>query len=81
MMISNLMERNSEVKIIIQKWDRSKPLPDIDNLLIEFRAFLIDHKMKAETNQERKRKREIIYQTDILPAIGFDISNYSSNCR
>jgi hypothetical protein len=53
---------DSEVKII-QKWDSSKPLPDIDNLLIEFQTFLIDQKMKAEINQEKKRNK------------GHDISN------
>jgi Primase X len=51
---------DSEVKII-QKWDSSKPLPDIDNILIEFLAFLIDQKMKAEINQEKEKKRNNVH--------------------
>ena len=49
-------KEDSEVKII-QKWDNSKPLPDIDNLLIEFHTFLIDRKLKAEINQGKKRNK------------------------
>ena len=45
---------DSEVKII-QKWDSTQQLPDIDNLLIEFQTFLIDRKLKAEINQGKKR--------------------------
>jgi Primase X len=47
-------KRDSEVKII-QKWDNTKQLPDIDNLLIGFQTFLIDRKLKAEINQGKKR--------------------------
>ena len=47
---------DSEVKII-QRWDSSKPLPDIDNLLIEFQTFLIDQKLKADIRQAKKRNK------------------------
>jgi hypothetical protein len=47
-------KEDSEVKII-QRWDSSKPLPDIDNLLIEFQTFLIDRKLKVEVNQEKRK--------------------------
>jgi hypothetical protein len=39
-----------EVKII-HEWNKSEQLPQIDNLLVEFLAFLVDRKLKAETNQ------------------------------
>ncbi|MGA7899110.1 MAG: DNA primase noncatalytic subunit PriX, partial [Nitrososphaeraceae archaeon] len=38
---------------IIQKWDNSKPLPDIDSLLIEFQTFLIDRKLNADKEKKR----------------------------
>jgi hypothetical protein len=47
-------KEDAEVKII-QKLDNTRQLPDIDNLLIGFQTFLIDQKMKAEINQEKKR--------------------------
>jgi hypothetical protein len=46
---------DAEVKIF-QQWDSSKPLPNIDNLLIEFQTFLAGKKLKAEL-QENKRKK------------------------
>ena len=59
---------DAEVKIV-QRWDNSKPLPDIDNLLIEFQTFLVDKKLKAEL-EENKRKKFItsrISTNNILP--------------
>jgi hypothetical protein len=47
---------DAEVKII-QRLDSSKPLPNIDNLLIEFQTFLVDQKLKAEIKQENRSKR------------------------
>jgi DNA polymerase family B/Primase X len=47
---------DAEVKII-QTLDSSKPLPNIDNLLIEFHTFLVDQKLKAEIKQENRSKR------------------------
>lgn len=45
-------EIDAEVKII-QQWDSSKPLPCIDNLLIEFQTFLVDIKLKAEIKENK----------------------------
>ena len=44
---------DSEVKII-QKFDKSKPLPNIDNLLVEFMTFLADRKLKTELMEKGK---------------------------
>jgi hypothetical protein len=38
------------------KWESSKPLPDIDNLLIEFQTFLVDKKLKAEMKESKFKK-------------------------
>ena len=43
-----------EVKII-HEWNNSEQLPQIDNLLVEFQTFLVDRKLKAETNQNRMK--------------------------
>src|SRR6185437_9392345 len=42
---------------IIQAFDKSKPLPKIDNLLVEFMTFLTDKKLKAELQKENKKKK------------------------
>jgi hypothetical protein len=47
---------DSEVKIV-QQFNSSKPLPTIDNLLIEFQTFLIDRQLKAEIYQQTKRNK------------------------
>src|SRR5215831_1669016 len=46
---------DAEVKIV-QQWDSSKPLPEIDNLLIEFQTFLVDKKLKAELEENKRKK-------------------------
>ena len=69
---------DSEVKII-QKWDSTQQLPDIDNLLIETQTFLIDRKLKAEINQGKKRNNGRTYQTNFLPTTGFNISDIPQN--
>ena len=46
---------DAEVKIV-QQWDSSKSLPDIDNLLIEFQTFLVDKKLKAEIKEENSKR-------------------------
>ena len=46
---------DAEVKIV-QQWDNSKPLPNIDNLLIEFQTFLVDKKLKAEIKENKRKK-------------------------
>jgi hypothetical protein len=56
---------DAEVKIF-QQWDSSKPLPNIDNLLIEFQTFLVDKKLKAEL-EENKRKKFNTSSNNILP--------------
>jgi hypothetical protein len=45
-----------EVKII-QQWDSSQSLPEIDNLLVEFQTLLVDRKLKAEINDQKKISR------------------------
>jgi hypothetical protein len=45
---------DAEVKIV-QQWDSSKALSNIDNLLIEFQTFLVDKKLKAELENKRKK--------------------------
>ncbi|MGB8934515.1 MAG: hypothetical protein WCC17_05360, partial [Candidatus Nitrosopolaris sp.] len=56
---------DAEVKII-QQWDSSKPLPYIDNLLIEFQTFLVDRKLKVEL-KENKCKKFNTSSNNILP--------------
>ena len=46
-----------EVKII-QEFDSSKPLPKIDNLLVEFMTFLADRKLKSKFQKRKKKKSE-----------------------
>jgi hypothetical protein len=46
---------NPEVKII-QESDGSKPLPEIDNLLVEFFTFLSDRKLKSGMELEKRKK-------------------------
>lgn len=50
---------DSEVKVVHQ-WDSCKPLPEIDNLLIEFQTFLVDQKLKTEI-KEKKCKKDMRY--------------------
>ncbi|MGB6528869.1 MAG: DNA primase noncatalytic subunit PriX [Candidatus Nitrosopolaris sp.] len=58
---------DAEVKIF-QQWDSSKPLPDIDNLLVEFQTFLVDKKLKAELEENKRKKFNIsCAATKILP--------------
>ncbi len=49
-------EGKGEVRII-QRFDNFMPLPNTDNLLIEFQTFLIDRKLSAEIKQEKKRSK------------------------
>jgi Primase X len=46
---------DAEVKIV-QQWDGSKPLPEIDNVLIEFQTFLVDKKLKGELKENERKK-------------------------
>jgi hypothetical protein len=58
----------AEVKII-QQWDSSKRLPDIDHLLIEFQTFLVDKKLKEEMKENGccvKFDISVISTTNIL---------------
>ena len=59
---------DAEVKIV-QQWDSSKPLPDIDNLLIEFQTFLVDKKLKAKMKQSKFKEpyTSCTSTTNILP--------------
>jgi hypothetical protein len=45
-----------EVKVV-QQWDNSQSLPDIDNLLGEFQTLLIDQKLKAEIKEKDNKNR------------------------
>jgi Primase X len=47
-----------EVKLL-QEFDSSKPLPRIDNLLVEFVTFLIDRKLKIDLQTERYAKEKV----------------------
>ena len=72
-----------EVKIV-QQWDSSKPLPDIDNLLIEFQTFLVDKKLKAEIKEQNsKRIHSCNITTNSVPYIerllDMGISDYRKN--
>jgi len=44
----------SEVNII-QEFDKSKPLPKIDSLLVEFITFLTNNKLKSEFEKEKNK--------------------------
>ena len=48
-------DKDPEVKII-QEFDSSKPLPNINNLLVEFMTFLSDRKLKEIMEKERQVK-------------------------
>ncbi len=48
--------KDSEVKII-QDFNNSEPLPEIDNLLVEFVTFLIDKKLKKDLLKENMEKK------------------------
>ncbi len=78
------MEENSEVKII-QEFDKSKPLPKIDNLLVEFMTFLADRKLKSEFEKEKNKNNHIqkLFHTLTIPYIEklleIGISDYRKN--
>jgi len=58
---------DAEVKIV-QRWDSSKSLPNIDNLLIEFKTFLVDKELKAEINENKfESDTSCTSTTNILP--------------
>jgi Primase X len=46
---------DAEVKIV-QQWDSSQQLQQIDNLLVEFQTYLIDKRLKAEVKEEKTVK-------------------------
>ena len=77
---------NPEVKIV-EKFDESKPLPNIDNLLVEFMTFLADRKLKRELKMENsininsKSKTSLtIYYIEKLLEIGLrDYRKYAIN--
>jgi len=47
-------EKTADAKVkIVQQWDSSIPLPNIDNLLVEFQTFLVDKKLKAEIERDK----------------------------
>lgn len=46
---------DAEVKVI-QEFDSTKALPEIDNLLIEFLTFLVDKKLKTVTIENEMKK-------------------------
>jgi hypothetical protein len=49
--------KDPEVKIV-QQYDFSKPLPRIDNLLVEYMTFLADRKLKSVFENERRKKNQ-----------------------
>jgi Primase X len=50
---SKCIEEGADAEIkIIQPCDSSIPLPNIDNLLVEFQTYLIDKRLKAEVKEE-----------------------------
>jgi len=60
---------DAEVKIV-QQWDSSKPLPEIDNMLIEFQTFLVDKKLKAEMKESKFTSyTSCTSTTNILPYV------------
>jgi hypothetical protein len=62
---------DAEVKIV-EQWDSSKSLPNIDNLLIEFQTFLVDKKLKIELEENKRKKfntSRISTTTNILPYV------------
>ena len=72
---------DAEVKIV-QQWEGSKPLPEIDNLRIEFQTFLVDKKLKTELNERvlvvflqtifcRTRKDFCICQFQIIESLQY----------
>ena len=50
-------KRDPEAKII-QEFDTSKPLPNINNLLVEFMTFIADRKLKTEVEDERRKRTQ-----------------------
>lgn len=51
-------KRDPEVRII-QEFNTSKPLPNINNLLVEFMTLLADRKLKSEIELEKTKKTQI----------------------
>lgn len=58
---------------VVHLWDNSQqqPLPEIDNLLIEFQTFLVDKKLKTEIKQYETRNHVNIFlnSTNTIPYI------------
>jgi hypothetical protein len=61
---------DTEVKII-HHWAASQQLPEIDNLLVEFQTFLVDKKLKAESNQKKivTRRNDVCSSSNTTPYI------------
>jgi len=57
--------KDPEVKMI-QEFDYTKPLPEIDNLLVEFMTFLTDRKLKKEMEMEKMKKYNNIQKSNII---------------
>jgi hypothetical protein len=51
-------KKDPEVKLL-QDFDNSKPLPKIDNLLVEFVTFLTDRKLKTDLQNENNAKKKL----------------------
>lgn len=63
---------DAEVKIA-QLSDSSQPLPEIDNLLVEFQTYIIDKRLKAEVKEEKtvKNRHYSCNSTDIHNTIPY----------
>ncbi len=59
-----------EVKVV-QQWDDSQPLQDIDNLLVEFQTFLIDQKLKSEVEEKKSEFKQYSHtgMTNTIPYV------------
>ena len=44
---------------LVQEFDKAKPLPSIDNLLVEFVTFLTDRKLKMDLRIEKNAKKKV----------------------
>ncbi len=56
---------------VVQQWNSSKPLAEIDNLLIEFQTFLIDQKLKAEIKEDKGKSKNQKYSTNTINTIPY----------
>jgi hypothetical protein len=54
-------ERFDAVVKVVQQRDSTKPLPEIESLLIEFQTFLIDQKLKAEIKEAKSENKSQQY--------------------